>query len=81
MCCLVESTHKLSFDACVVLINIFYLPKLIFYRQYIRTRFVNFEVENEKIHKGCYGVFSSTCRDDKNELSNKAFEQTWNFTI
>ena len=35
----------------------------------------------KKIHIGCYGVFSSTCRDDKNELSNKAFEQTWNFTI
>ena len=45
------------------------------------TRFVHFEVENEKLYKGCYGVLSSTFRDDKNELSNKAFEQTWNFTI
>ena len=42
--------------------------KSIFYRQYIRTPF---EVENEILDKGCYGVFGSTCRDDQNELSNK----------
>ena len=37
---------------------------------------MNFEVDDEKLVMGCYGVFSSTCKDDLNELSNKTFEQT-----
>ena len=35
----------------------------------------------KKLDIGCYDVFSSTCQDDNNELSIKAFKQTWNFTI
>ena len=55
--------------------------KFIFYRQYIRTHLVHFEVENEILDIGYYDVFGFTCQDDQNELSNKIFEQIWNFTI
>ena len=42
---------------------------------------MNNVVKNEKWNIGCYDVFSLTCKDDQNELLNKTYEQTWNFTI
>ena len=34
----------------------------------------NYEVENEILDICCYGVFSSTCRDDKNELQTSIWK-------
>ena len=48
-----------------------YQPYFYIYRQYIRTSFVHFEIEIEILAIGCYGVFTSTCRDDQMKLLNK----------
>ena len=40
-----------------------------------KNNFQHFEVENEKLDIGSFGVFISSCQDDQNELSNKTFEQ------
>ena len=80
----VETTHKLYSDYFVVLINILYQSRVFILQTIYIDTFcrVLFEVENDKKIDICwYFVFSYTCRENKNELSNEAFEQTWNFTI
>ena len=47
-----------------------------FCRQFIRTIFFNYEVENEILDRGCYGFLSPTYVDDQNELLKKTFELT-----
>ena len=64
---------------CVVLINIMCQSHYIFYIQ--ETNFVYYEVKNEKLDIDCSSVFSSTCGEDQNKLSEKIFEQSWSFTI
>ena len=44
--------------------------KICFYKQYIRTHYVQFEFENDILDRGCDSFFSSTCQDDQNEISN-----------
>ena len=61
----------------------YFLPVLrLFYSQNIilKKNFVDFDVENEILDRGCYGYkyFGSTCRDEQNEPLNETFEQTWN---
>ena len=40
---------------------------------YNKYNYLHFGEENEILQSCCYGVFSSTFQDDKNELSNKNF--------
>ena len=45
-------------------------------------QFLKFEVDNEKLDIGFYGVLSFTCEVIQNEITNKTFKQTtWFFTI